>query len=192
MNANKSSLISKEIIPFLVLFGLLILITLIVDVILHIYKLNYITTALGIIGTFLIIISFAYSLRKRKIIQFSTPKKLLRLHEVLSLLGALFILVHAGIHFNALLPWVALTAMLLSVFSGLTGSFLLKRSRQYISNKKAVYKKEGLSKEEIDKKLFTDATSYELMKKWREIHFPITLIFALLGTIHIIVILIFS
>jgi len=187
----KSSLISKEVIPFLSLFALLITATIIIDVILHLFNLVWIGRWLGILGTVIIILSFAYSLRKRKLIKTSKPKTLLKLHEILSMVGALFILVHAGIHLYNLLPWLALVAMLISVISGLTGSLLLKRSRQFIKEKKSFYLKEGLSKEEVEKKLFLDSTSYELMKKWRTVHFPITLVFAILSVVHIITVLIF-
>ncbi|MCJ7802415.1 MAG: hypothetical protein MUP82_08685 [Candidatus Marinimicrobia bacterium] len=187
----KSSLINKEIIPFISLFGLLVLATIIIDVLLHLNNLVWIGRWLGIIGTILILLSFIYSLRKRKLINFGKPKSLLKLHEILSMVGALFILVHAGVHLYAILPWLAIIAMLVSILSGLTGSFLLKRSRQFISEKKSIYLKEGLSKKEIEKKLFWDATSYDLMKKWRTVHFPITLVFAILSIVHIVTILIF-
>ncbi|WP_456379163.1 hypothetical protein [Lutibacter sp.] len=187
----KSSLINKEILPFILAFSLLIVTTIIIDVLLHLFNLVWIGRWLGILGTILIILSFLYSLKKRKLIAFSKPKVLLKLHEILSMVGALFILVHAGVHLYALLPWLALIAMLISVISGLTGSLLLKRSRKFISNKKAFYLKEGFSKEEVEKKLFSDATSFDLMKKWRIIHFPITLIFAILSIVHIITVLIF-
>ena len=45
-------------------------------------------------------------------------------------LGSLLVLVHAGIHFNAILGWLAVGAMLINVASGLTGKFLLERSRR--------------------------------------------------------------
>ena len=43
--------------------------------------------------------------------------------------GSLLVLVHAGIHFNAILGWLAVWAMLINVASGLTGKFLLQRAR---------------------------------------------------------------
>jgi hypothetical protein len=44
--------------------------------------------------------------------------------------GSLLVLVHAGIHFNSILAWLAVLAMLINVASGLTGKFLLERSRR--------------------------------------------------------------
>ncbi len=187
----KSSLIRKELLPFLAIFGLLILATIIIDVLLHQFELVWIGRWLGIPGTFLILLSFIYSFRKRKIINYGKPKVLLTLHELLTLLGALMILVHAGIHFYTILPWLALIAMLVNVISGMTGSYLLGRSRRFLSEKKNAYSQQGLSKEEIEKNLFWDATSFDLMKKWRAVHLPITLVFVVLGVTHILSIFLF-
>ena len=185
------SLIRKEVIPFLVLFGSLILATIITDALLHLFELVWIGRWLGIPGTILILLSFLYSMRKRKVISFGKPKTLLLLHETLTWIGALMILVHAGIHIYTILPWLALTAMVVSVISGMTGRYLLGRSRRFLDEKKDMYSLQGLSEEAIDRKLFWDATTFELMKKWRSVHLPITLVFAVLSITHILSIFLF-
>jgi len=185
------SLIRKEVLPFLMMFGALILATIIIDAILHQFDLIWIGRWLGIPGVILILLSFFYSMRKRKKISFGKPKTLLILHETLAWMGALMILVHAGIHVYTILPWIALLAMLVNVISGMTGKYLLDRSRRYLTEKKESYSQQGLSEKAIDKKLFWDATTFDLMKKWRVVHLPITLAFAVLGITHIISILLF-
>ncbi len=185
------SLIRKEVIPFLLMFGSLILATIITDALLHQFELAWIGRWLGIPGTLLILSSFLYSLRKRKKISFGKPKTLLTVHETLTWIGALFILVHAGIHVYAILPWLALLAMLINVISGMTGKYLLDRSRRFLAEKKETYLQQGLPDEEVEKRLFWDATTYDLMKQWRIIHLPITLAFAVLGMTHILSILLF-
>lgn len=185
------SLIRKEVVPFLKLFGTLILATVITDALLHQFELVWIGRWLGIPGTILILLSFFYSMRKRKVISFGKPKTLLILHETLTWIGALMILVHAGVHIYTILPWLALIAMLINVISGMTGKFLLDRSRRFLAEKKETYLQQGLSEEAIEKKLFWDATTYDLMKKWRAVHLPITLAFAVLGITHILSILLF-
>lgn len=185
------SLIRKEVIPFLLMFGSLILATFITDALLHQFELAWIGRWLGIPGTLLILSSFLYSLRKRKKISFGKPKTLLTLHETLTWIGALFILVHAGIHIYAILPWLALIAMLINIISGMTGKFLLDRSRRFLADKKESYLQQGLSEAEVEKHLFWDATTYDLMKQWRTIHLPITLAFGVLGLTHILSILLF-
>ena len=187
----EQSLIRKKVVPFLKLFGALILATVITDALLHQFELVWIGRWLGIPGVILILLSFFYSMRKRKVISFGKPKTLLTLHETLTWIGALMILVHAGIHIYTILPWLALIAMLVNVISGMTGKYLLDRSRRFLAEKKEVYSQQGLSEQEIEKKLFWDATTFDLMKKWRAVHLPITLVFAVLAITHILSIFLF-
>lgn len=130
----RDSLLSREVVPFfLALLGLLAA-TLAIDAGLHLLNLVWIGKWLGIPGVLLICGSFGYSLRKRGLISIGRPMTLLRLHERMAWAGSLLILVHAGIHFNAILGWLAIGAMLLNVASGLTGKFLLRHmpfDRQY-------------------------------------------------------------
>lgn len=185
------SLLRKAVLPFLLMFGALILATLITDALLHQLDLAWIGRWLGIPGTLLILASFLYSMRKRKKISFGKPKTLLTLHETLTWIGALFILVHAGVHVYTLLPWLALAAMLVNVISGMIGKYLLDRSRRYLAEKKQDYLQQGLDEAEVEKRLFWDATTFDLMKQWRTIHLPITLAFGVLGLTHIFSILLF-
>lgn len=187
----EQSLVRKELLPFLLMFGSLLLATAVTDALLHRLQLVWVGRWLGIPGTLLILLSFLYSMRKRRIISFGKPKMLLNLHETLTWLGALMILVHAGIHSYTILPWLALVAMLVNVISGMTGRFLLDRSRRFLTARKEGYSRQGASAEEIEKRLFWDATALDLMKQWRAVHLPITLAFAVLGISHIFSILLF-
>jgi hypothetical protein len=58
---------------------------------------------LGILGVVMIVVSLVYSLRKRGVISVGRPVTLLRLHEAMTWEGSLRVLVHAGIHFIAIL-----------------------------------------------------------------------------------------
>jgi hypothetical protein len=187
----KRSLVSKEVLPFLVMFVALGVSTAILDALLHLFDLVWVGRYLGIPGTLLILLSFLYSMRKRKKISFGKPKTLLTLHQTFTWLGALMVLVHAGIHVYAILPWLALIAMMVNIISGMTGQFLLDRSRQYVAEKKAAYAERGLSEVAAEKELFWDAVTFDLMKKWRAVHFPITLVFSVLGLAHILSIFLF-
>jgi hypothetical protein len=186
-----SSIFRQQVLPFFVLFVGLILGALIIDWLLHQFDLVWIGRWLGIPGTLLILSSFLYSLRKRKKINFGKPKRLLALHETLTWVGALMILVHAGIHIYAILPWLALIAMLVNVISGMTGKYLLDSSRRLLADKRQHYQEQGLSDEVIEQRLFWDATTVDTMKQWRVVHLPITLAFAVLGLSHILSILLF-
>lgn len=188
----KLSIFIKQVLPFLFLYSLMIFVTIIIDYILHYAQLVFIGRYLGLIGTCIIIISFVYSLRKRKLIQFGSPKKMLNLHEYLAWIGSVLLLVHAGIHFNALLPWLAILMLLINVASGLVGKFLLKNASVALSANRQELLIVGISKEEADKQLFFDTLTVETMKKWRVVHLPIAFIFGMLSLLHIITIVIFS
>jgi len=101
------------------------------------------------------------------------------------------ILVHAGWHFNAVLPWLAVLLMVVVVASGFTGKFLLREARDRLNaRKQELQQTDRVSKEEIDKKLFLDSLPVDLMENWRHVHLPLTAIFAALATVHILSILV--
>lgn len=185
------SLFRVKVVPFLGYFIVLIAMAILGDLVLHQFDLVWVGRYLGIPGTLLIILSLLYSLRKRKIIQSGNPRFLLSLHEVFTWLGALMILVHAGIHFNAILPWLALLAMMINVVSGMVGRYLLDRSRRHLTGMHEKYTMHGLSKTEAEKELFWDSVTFETMQKWRVVHFPISFGFAVLAVGHIISIFVF-
>jgi len=181
----------KDIRPFVFWFVWLISLTLTVDYLLHYTQALWIERYLGILGTLLIVLSFAYSLRKKKIITFGKPKHLLRMHEYLAWTGSLMVLVHGGIHFNGILGWTAVAAMIVAVISGLVGKYLLKQSMNTLSARKDEYNGAGLSAEEIEKKIFWDALAVNVMKKWKTAHRPITIVFGITAALHIMTILLF-
>lgn len=146
---------------------------------------------LGIPGTILIILSLAYSLRKRKYIHSGNPKTLLNLHEICSWLGSLMILIHAGIHFNAILPWLATIAMGVNVISGMVGKLLLNRSRRHLQSQREHLQSRGMSQAEVEQALFWDAVTFDAMAKWRKVHIPIFIAFTVLALGHIISVFLF-
>ena len=186
-----ASLLRKEIVPFVASFLALIAATLVLDVVLHGAGLAWVGRWLGIPGTLLIVVSFAYSLRKRRWIRAGKPRTLLRAHEVLAWLGALMVLVHAGMHISTVLPWLAVGAMLVNVGSGLTGTWLLERSRRHLAHARETHARQGLDPAAIERVLFRDALSFDLMKRWRAVHMPLTWVFAVLASAHILSIFVF-
>lgn len=187
----KISLVQREITPFFLMFSLLIILTILIDFFLHQFNLIMIGRYLGIAGTITILLSFNYSLRKREIIKAGSLHSSLLFHELLAWCGSLMILVHGGIHFNAILPWIALIAMLISVISGIVGKFLLKSSLKLLNEKKNQFFSRGMTKKTIEKEIFWDAITIGMMKKWRAVHLPVTIAFFVFSSIHIISILIF-
>lgn len=186
-----TSLWRHHVLPFTLLLGLLAAATLAGDFLLHKMNLVWIGRYLGIPGTILIISSMIYSLRKRKYITKGNPKTLLTLHEFSVWLGSLMVLIHAGIHFNAILPWLATVAMGINVISGLVGKLLLDRSRRHVQEQRERFQLRGLSRPEVEQAVFWDAVSLDAMTKWRKVHIPIFIVFAVLSLGHIISIFMF-
>ncbi len=188
----KNTIAVRQVLPFLQWYGLMIFITLFADFLLHRMQLVNVGRYLGYAGTAVVLLSFLYSLRKRKIIESGSPKKFLAAHEYLSWAGSILILVHAGIHFNAILPWLAVLMLLIVVASGLTGKYLLKKANETLKEKRKGLLATGASPEETDKKLFFDSVTVDIMKKWRTVHLPITLLLGILSLLHIITIIMYS
>jgi cytochrome b561 len=187
----KPKLITREVLPFLISFAMLVLAALFIDGVLHVLNLVWIGRYLGILGTLMILGSFRYSMRKRKLIKTGNPATLLRIHEYLAWTGSLLILVHAGIHFNSILGWLAVVAMLINIGSGLAGKFLLDRARKRINASRQTLLKQGVPEPAMEEHIYWDTMTFDVVKQWRAVHFPITLAFAVLSLAHIIAIFLF-
>ena len=184
-------LLSREVLPFLASFAALAAAALALDGLLHLFDFLWVGRWLGIPGTLLIIGSTVYSLRKRRVIRQGSPARLLRWHEALAWIGSLLVLVHAGVHFNAILGWLAVWAMLINVGSGLTGKFLLDRSRRRMEEARRRLRERGLDDAELADRLYWDSLTFDVVRQWRVVHFPITLAFAVLATAHIVAVFLF-
>jgi hypothetical protein len=187
----RGSLFSREVVPFLLALAALVVAALLIDAVLHAFNAVWVGRYLGIPGVLLILGSFGYSLRIRKLISAGRPVQLLRLHERMAWAGSLLVLVHAGIHFNAILAWLAIWAMLINVGSGLTGKFLLERSRRRLEQTKQLMRQQGFSPEELEEHMYWDSLTFDAVKQWRVVHYPITLAFAVLATAHIVSVFLF-
>ncbi len=184
------TLVGEALLNF-VLFVMLILVALLTDRVLHLAGQPDWGRHLGYWGTAILALSFVYSARKRKLIALGRVSHYLRAHEFLTWLGAMMILVHGGIHFAALLPWLAMAALLTSVASGLTGKYLLKRSNLLIAARRRQLSAEGLTAGELEDRLHLEMLLLGLMRKWRVVHMPITTVFLLLTALHVASVLAF-
>jgi hypothetical protein len=183
--------IRRDVVPFVGIFALLIGAAILGDFLLHRLGLVWIGRYLGIPGIVLILASQIYSLRKRKVITAGHPGTLLRWHEFMAWLGSMLVLIHAGIHFNALLPWLAVIGMLINVASGLVGKFLLQRARRRLVAVKAGLQQGGTSDAEIERAVYWDAIAVDVLARWRTVHLPIAILFASLAAGHLLSIFMF-
>ena len=186
-----ASLWRNHILPFTLLVTLLGVATVFGDYLLHRLDLVWVGRYLGIPGTLLIIGSLTYSLRKRKVIATGNVKSWLIMHEIGTWLGSWMVLLHAGVHFNAILPWLATIAMGVNVISGMVGKMLLGRSREHVQAQREHYQLRGLSKIEVDQAVFWESVTFDAMTKWRKVHIPIFIVFAVLALGHIVSIFLF-
>ena len=191
MTSMRARLLSREVMPFYLALLALAAAALLCDALLHVFDAVWIGRYLGIPGTLLIIGSFGYSLRKRKLITTGNPATLLRWHERMAWAGSLLVLVHAGIHFNAILGWLAVWAMLINVASGLTGKFLLQRSRKRLEEARQRMRVQGIVAADMDERLYWDSLTFDAVQQWRVVHYPITLAFSVLAVAHIVAVFLF-
>lgn len=183
-------LVARRGLPLVAAFVGLVAAAIALDRLLHAIGLRAVGWILGPIGTALIAISFVYSLRKRGILRAGSPRALLRFHETLAWLGALAILVHGGIHVHALLPWLAVAAMLAAVLSGMVGEYLLGAARERLLARERALAAEGAAAEEAERRLFLDALTVRALETWRVIHLPVAINFAVLALLHILTVLV--
>lgn len=185
------SLLKRDVIPFLLGFAALVAAAIGLDVLLHRLHLPLVGRYLGIAGVALVLATLApFALRKRQMIG-GDPATWLRLHQTGGWLGALMITVHAGVHVNAILPWLALAVMLVDVASGLAGAFLFRRARAHLEERKAALRARGLSPAEIERRIFWDALTLDATKKWRMAHSAIAAGFALFAVAHVATVFMF-
>ncbi|MFZ4622051.1 MAG: hypothetical protein ACOYNS_15925 [Bacteroidota bacterium] len=181
----------KQILPSLAIYLSLAAGTIFIDYVLHWFNIVWVGRYLGIFGTISIISSFFYSLKKRKMITWGQSKMMLQSHEILGWAGALMVMVHGGIHFNALIPWLAMFSMLIVVASGLTGKFLLKGAKEQLSELEQRLRSLGTPDTDIERELLTHSLVVDTMKQWRKVHMPLSMIFFGLASLHIIITLLF-
>ena len=188
----KVPLLFRHVLPFAAMYATMVAAAILLDRGLHAMGLDHVGRYLGPVGTVLIVLSFVYSLRKRKIIPSGSPRTYLTVHEYLAWAGSVMILVHAGIHFNARLPWLATYMLLISVASGLVGKYLLKSASGSLEERRQELIASGSSGPEVDKELFFDSVTVNAMKKWRVVHLPIAFTLGFFTLLHILTVLMFG
>ncbi|HRD54052.1 MAG TPA: hypothetical protein PKY96_15540 [Flavobacteriales bacterium] len=188
----RSPLLIKHVLPFAAMYAMMIAAAILLDRGLHAMQWGHVGRHLGLVGTVVIALSFVYSLRKRKIIPTGSPRTYLTVHEYLAWAGSVMILVHAGIHFNARLPWLATYMLLIAVASGLVGKYLLKKSGDALETRRQELTTTGSTPQEVDRELFFDAVTVKAMEKWRVVHLPIAFTLGFFTLLHILTVLMFG
>ncbi|MEI6757299.1 MAG: hypothetical protein FDX18_06930 [Chlorobium sp.] len=186
----KSVLVQRAL-PLTISYLLLIIAAILLDYIFHVAHLAWIGRYLGVPGTAFIVFSFAYSARKKKVIRGGALSFFLRLHCNAGWVGTLMILVHSGIHFNALLPWAASALMMVVTASGHVGQYLLKKVREEVKQKMKQLGVNPSSVDDPEQQRYWDTLTVKTLEKWRHVHMPMVSLLVALCLIHILSILFF-
>ena len=101
-------------------------------------------------------------------------------------IGPLLILLHSGAHVHALVPLLALAAMIVVVISGIVGQSVHYLALRTLNDRRREPHGEGLGSDEIDLCLHRMAAQEEAFRLWQSIHAPMTLMFLVLTAMHVI------
>ncbi len=186
----KSVLIQRTL-PLTISYLLLIIAAISLDYLLHIAHFVWVGRYLGIAGTVFLASSFSYSAKKKKIIKEGALKFFLKLHCNTGWIGTLMIVVHSGIHFNAILPWMATALMMVVTASGHVGQYLVKKVEDEVKIK---FKQPGINAvidDEFEQQRYWDTLTIKTLELWRKIHMPMVSLLLALITIHIVSIFFF-
>lgn len=186
------SLLIRKALPLTVSYLLLIASSIAIDYLLHLFRLESAGRYLGIVGTLFFLLSFIYSARKKKIIPKGAVKGFLQLHCNAGWIATLLIMLHSGIHFNALLPWAATALMLIVTASGHIGQHLVRKFRNEAKLKKQQLGIDTPPDDALDRQLFWDSVTVKTLEQWRTVHMPLVTFLAILTLAHIASILFFS
>lgn len=185
----KSVMIQRAL-PLTVSYLLLILAALSLDAILHFAHMAWVGRYLGMPGTLFFLLSFGYSARKKKVITRGPLGTFLKAHCNAGWVGTLMILVHSGIHFNAVMPWAATAFMLIVTGSGHIGQYLLKKVKAEVKMK-LQFSGVTATEENLADEKYWDTLTVRTLEKWRGLHMPLVAVLIALTFIHIATIAIF-
>lgn len=141
---------------------------------------------LGWIGLGIILLVFVYPIKKRMSRNHRWPRGWFQVHMVAGVVGPLLIFLHSGAHVHAMVPLLALTAMVVVVVSGIVGQSVHYLALRTLNDRRRRLHEEGLGSEEIDLRLHRMAAQDEAFRMWQSIHAPMTLMFLVFTAMHVI------
>ncbi|NOS88069.1 MAG: hypothetical protein HOP34_05920 [Methylococcaceae bacterium] len=139
----------------------------------------------GWAGLAVILAVFVYSVKKRHARTKGWPKAWFLVHQVAGVGGPLLIIIHAGPHFHALVPTLALLAMAIVTLSGIIGVVVHRKALRLLNSKRKELLAQGLTRQDAEELLFALASDEETFRIWQMIHVPMVMIFLVLMISHI-------
>lgn len=141
---------------------------------------------MGWLALAIILLVFIYPIKKRVSRNHWWPRGWFRVHIVAGVIGPLAVFLHSGAHTHALVPLLALAAMVVVVVSGIIGQGVHYLALRTLNDKRRQLYEEGLAIEEIDLRLHRMAAQEEAFRLWQSVHAPMTLMFVVLTAMHVI------
>lgn len=141
---------------------------------------------MGWVGMGAILLVFVYPITKRMSRNHRWPRGGFQVHMVAGVVGPLLIFLHSSAHVHALVPLLALTAMVVVVLSGIVGQGVHYLALRTLNDQRRQLHEEGLGSDEIDLRLHRMAAQEEAFRLWQSIHAPMTLMFLVLTAMHVI------
>ena len=139
----------------------------------------------GWLGLAVTLLVFIYPYKKRQASERRWPRGWFRVHMVAGVAGPLLIFVHSGAHFHAVVPILAMGAMVIVVLSGIVGQGVHAYVLRTLHEERRRLQRHGSSDEDIEIRLHDMASQEETFRLWQAIHAPVTLAFVLLTVAHI-------
>lgn len=139
----------------------------------------------GWTGLVFIGLTFVYPVKRWMYPNQVWSQRWFQVHIVFGIVGPLVIFVHAGVHFHAWVPILALIAMVLVVMSGVTGQALHYLAFRTLYERRHEPAFEGMTEEAIDAHLHDLALQEETLRRWKCLHGPLTWSFVSLTLLHI-------
>jgi len=140
----------------------------------------------GWIGLAVILTVFVYPIKKRDGRESGWPKGWFMVHQAAGIVGPLLILIHAGPHFHALVPILALLAMIIVVVSGVIGVAVHRKALRLLNAARRELLSQGLSYEDAEDRLYDLASGEETFRIWQMIHTPVVVMFLVLVIAHVL------
>ncbi len=139
----------------------------------------------GWVGLTVTLLVFVYPYRKRHSPARQWPRGWFHVHMVGGILGPLLIFLHSGAHYHALVPVLAMAAMVIVVLSGIVGQAVHAYVLRTLNDERRRFQQEGLSEVDIEYRLHGMASQEEAFRLWQAVHAPMTLMFLVLTALHI-------
>jgi len=139
----------------------------------------------GWVGLAVILLVFIYPLKKRYRRKAGWPKGWFWVHQVAGIIGPVLIFIHAGSHFHALVPVLAMLAMVIVTVSGVLASAVHRKALYLLNDKRKELLNQGLPLEVVEDRLHDMASSEEAFRIWQVIHAPMVILFLALVVTHV-------